>query len=367
MSKPELYIGLMSGTSVDSIDSALVSFLGEQQTLISFYSHPIPADIKTSLLHLNQSKNIDLGRLCQLERQLGELFAETVNSHLKRDDIPKDKITAIGSHGQTIFHAPEIGMSLQIGHPAVIAKHTGITVAADFRIDDMALNGQGAPFAPVYHQALFTEADKTSFAVNIGGISNISILTHNSAPHGFDSGPGNAILDEISQTYFQCGYDKDGEIALSGNINTALLEVALSDNYFSLAAPKSTGRDYFNLDWLQSLTTTDIPPADLMATATEITAQCIANAIKSFLQNAEKHPVWICGGGAFNPYLIKRIQHRLPNCDVQSSSTKKVNPDAIEAMLFAWLAQQRIHNRTVNLSASTGATRNAVLGGIWHP
>lgn len=366
----------MSGTSVDAVDAALVAFNDSDALpqLKALYSHPIPEKLKKALLACNQQSQLSLEEFCQLQVDTGRLFSETVLKLLKQESLPAGEITAIGSHGQTIFHAPEIGMSLQIGHPAIIAKQTGITTVADFRIDDMALGGQGAPFAPAFHQYLFAEPEQTAVAVNIGGIANISLLPAGNAFEpllGFDTGPGNGLMDEVCQRFFNQPYDESGRLAKSGAIHSELLEKLLSDDYFAKSAPKSTGRDKFNWQWLEqfqltSIQPNSIQPKDLLTTLTELTAITIAQAISSQKEYANNN-VWICGGGAFNEYLMQRLQSHLPNAKVQSSNEKGIHPTAIEGMLFAWLAKQRLNNRPVNLKDVTGASRNAILGGVWQP
>ncbi len=372
----DLYIGLMSGTSVDAVDATLVAF-NDSDThpkLEALYSLPIPEQLKKALLDCNQRNQLSLEAFCQLQVDTGHLFAEAVHQLLKLESLPAGNITAIGSHGQTIFHAPEIGMSLQTGHPAIIAKQTGIKTVADFRIDDMALGGQGAPFAPAFHQHLFAEPEKSSVAVNIGGIANISLIPAGNVSKpllGFDTGPGNSLMDEVCQRFCNQPYDENGNLAKSGTIHSELLEKFLSDDYFAKAAPKSTGRDKFNWQWLnqfqpESIQPNSIQPKDLLATLTELTAITIAQAISSYDEYA-KGNVWICGGGAFNEYLMQRLQSHLPNAKVRSANETGIHPTAIEGMLFAWLAKQRLNNRPVNLKDVTGASRNAILGGVWQP
>ena len=362
----ELYLGLISGTSVDSVDIALVSFDKDGHSLIAFDSYPIILSLREQLLACNHSASLSLEQFCALQRQTGELFVQVVQQFLQEHGISPSAITAIGSHGQTIYHAPEIGMSLQIGHPAIIAKQTGITTVADFRIDDMALGGQGAPFAPAYHQTLFASPHRTNFAVNIGGIANLSVVTTENT-FGFDTGPGNGIMDELCKRDFERSYDMNGDLARQGHIHTELLQRLLDDPYFTRAAPKSTGRDYFNIAWLeQHQHGLDLSSHDLLATACELSAITIAQAVKIYAQQRQEH-VWICGGGAHNHYLIERIQSHLSAQQVDSCLDKSINPDAIEAMLFAWLAHQRVEQKTIPLSKTTGASRDAILGGIWEP
>lgn len=364
----------MSGTSVDAIDAALVAINDTSLQLRHFTSTPLDESLKQTLLACNQTQHIGLHELCRMQADLGKAFAQSVQQLLQESGYRAQQISAIGSHGQTIFHAPDAQMSLQIGHPAIIAKQTGITTTADFRIDDMALGGQGAPFAPIFHQRLFAEDEQTAIAVNIGGIANISVIpakNSRQAVIGWDCGPGNGLLDEACQKYLQCAYDKDGQQARQGTVQKDLLTQLLADPYFKMATPKSSGRDYFNWEWLlkrlTSKTLAEINTADLLATLTELTATCIANEVLKTTKTQDNLSVWICGGGAFNQFLIERIATNLPACTVQSSQGAGYNPDTIEAMLFAWLAYQRIQQKPVALSNVTGATRDAVLGGIWHP
>lgn len=372
----------MSGTSVDAIDAALVSFDNEpnhHSKVHALYSHPIPTDLKKELLACNQAAHITLAKLCELQVTTGQIFAQAVQQLLAQENLPTNQVTAIGSHGQTIFHHPEIGMSLQVGHPAIIAKQTGITTVGDFRIDDMALGGQGAPFAPAFHQYLFTHLQHASIALNIGGIANISFLPAGNTPHlpltGYDTGPGNGLMDEACQRLLGQPYDKDGALAASGKIHSSLLKALLSDNYFAKPAPKSTGRDYFNWQWLETiaqnmdLSLEQIAVQDLLATLTELTARSISKAITATIQqhhNPVVRELWVCGGGAFNHNLLLRLQQHLPNIAVYTSTEKQISPVAIEAMLFAWLAKQRLEHRPVNLKDVTGASRNTILGGVWQ-
>lgn len=368
--EPLFYIGLMSGTSADGVDAALIQISNNKIKLIDFCETPIPSALKTQLIDLNQNQNINLNSLCILEHELGQLFATATNHLVQKNNLKAEEIKAVGSHGQTIFHAPSVPMTLQIGHPAFIAKQTGITTVADFRVDDMALGGQGAPFAPAFHEQLFS-FESGCFAVNIGGIANISHIApanQNTPVIGWDTGPGNGIMDQLCQSQFNCQYDKNGDIAQQGKINQALLSQLLAHPYFSQNQPKSTGRETFNLNWVYEVMQhahLELSKKDLMATLAELTALTIAEQIASL--NAPNQPVFIMGGGAYNPFLIKRIQAHLPNNIVAASSDQGINPNAVEAMLIGWLSHQRINNTPVNLASVTGASRNAVLGGVWHP
>ncbi|WP_127470137.1 anhydro-N-acetylmuramic acid kinase [Thiomicrorhabdus aquaedulcis] len=388
--KAQYYIGLMSGTSADAVDAALVKFEGNTIELIDFHSQPLPSDLKQTLIDLNNHPNIALAQLSQLSVAVAQAFIASAHALLTHSGFKAQQICALGSHGQTIFHAPDMPMSLQIGHPALIAKTLGITTVADFRMDDMAVGGQGAPFAPAFHQPLFAakglqkEASGSIqddyFVVNIGGIANISFLPANGLVLGFDTGPGNALMDEICQHHFNQPYDSNGQLAAQGTINATLLSALLNHSYFSQPAPKSTGRDVFNQAWLnQTLkqhALEDLNAHTVLCTLCELTAQSIAQSI---LKTYEQHTlapaatlsklnpclVWVCGGGAFNGHLMQRLQHHLPFFSVSSSQTCHINPHAIEAMMCAWLAKQRIEHKPVALSAVTGATRDVILGGVW--
>lgn len=383
LTKSTLYIGLMSGTSADGVDAALVEIKPNEIQLIDFISPSLPEALKQSLLTLNDSPKLSLEQFSQLSFDIALQFSQTTQTILSKNKLLAKEIQAIGSHGQTIYHAPHIPMSLQIGHPALIAKTTGIQTVADFRVDDMALGGQGAPFAPAFHQVLFKD-EQACFVVNIGGIANISYLpgsrTPNKAPLGYDTGPGNALMDEVCQQFFDKPFDENGALAQQGRVDNNLLTQLLTHPYFSKARPKSTGRETFNESWLaerlhhyEQSSATKIAKQDLLSTLCELTAQSIAIEIQkvtteqSRTNSALKIPVWIVGGGAYNKDLISRLQNLLPLHQVQSSIAKKINPNAIEAMMCAWLAQQRVALKTIPLSAVTGAKRDAILGGLWLP
>lgn len=384
MSKSTLYIGLMSGTSADGVDVALVEIKPDSNILLlDFISPPLPEALKQSLLALNDSRNLSLEQFSQLSYEIALQFSQATQTILTKNNLHAHDIQAIGSHGQTIYHAPHIPMSLQIGHPAIIAKTTGIQTAADFRVDDMALGGQGAPFAPAFHQVLFTD-EQACFVVNIGGIANISYLPGNNnlmqPPIGYDTGPGNALMDEVCQQFFDKEFDDNGELAKQGKVDNTLLSQLLTHPYFSMARPKSTGRETFNESWLEEIVHhhedslgSRVAKQDLLSTLCELTARTIAAEIQKVttehlqVESAIKIPVWIVGGGAYNGHLISLLQKLLPLHQVQSSSVKQINPNAIEAMMCAWLAQQRIALQTIPLSAVTGAKRDAILGGLWLP
>ena len=365
----------MSGTSADGVDAALIKSTNHQIQLIDFIATELPPHLKQALLKLNDNPKIHLEELCSLHKQVADSFISATQTLLSQNSLAVEEITAIGSHGQTIYHAPDIPMTLQIGHPAFIAKKTGISTVADFRVDDMALDGQGAPFAPAFHKALFSQ-ENPCFVVNIGGIANVSCLPgkqDNLKVIGWDTGPGNALMDEFCQTELNISYDPSGENARQGNIHTKLLSEMLQHPYFLATYPKSTGRDTFHAKWIKSLLSElniEISAIDLLATLCELTAQSIAQQIESVTYSSKDDKplsVWIVGGGAYNDYLLERLQFHLKSYRVASSDLTDINPNAVEAMMCAWLAEQRLNNQPIELASVTGAKRNAVLGGIWHP
>ena len=365
----EYYIGLMSGTSVDGVDAALVEFSENRFSIIGYHTQSIPEALERSLLQLNHTPQIDLEQLCMLQHQVADIFSLATKKLLLKTSFTAKQITALGSHGQTIYHSPTIGMSLQIGHPAIIAKQTGITTVADFRVDDMALGGQGAPFAPAFHEQAFNH-DKACFVINIGGIANLSFVPAPGVSNlrGYDTGPGNALLDEACRREFGIELDKNGDLAKQGTVDKALLKLFLQHPYLAKLAPKSTGRETFNYAWVETQIKQLNAPVnryDLIATLTEFTALSIAQNVQLLAQQQED--VWIVGGGALNEFLLSRIQANLCHHQVASSAKIGIDPNAVEACLCAWLAKQRLDNCTINLAATTGASRNAVLGGIWHP
>ncbi|HEB85507.1 MAG TPA: anhydro-N-acetylmuramic acid kinase, partial [Gammaproteobacteria bacterium] len=334
------YIGLISGTSLDAIDAALVSFNSEHCELQQSLALPIADDIREQALSLLHPGDNELARLCRLDVQLGRLFAEAVQALLAQADLASSAICAIGSHGQTLRHCPDDAFptSLQIGDPNIIVERTGITTVADFRRRDMAAGGQGAPLVPAFHQAMLQDSRYNRVIVNIGGIANITVLTKDPAKPviGFDTGPGNALLDSWTQQHLQQTHDKEGQWAAGGTCHQGLLDTLVKDPYFSLAPPKSTGRETFNLQWLeQSLQNfSGLQAQDIQATLVELTAMTIAQAILKHSPDAEQ--VLICGGGNHNTFLMQRLAAHLPEQTIQSTRSAGIDPDWVEAMAFAW-------------------------------
>lgn len=365
----ELYIGLMSGTSLDGIDAALVDFKGNNVQLAGFEYRPFPADIQNTIQRLSKPDAlISLKEYGAMDAQLGRLFAETVNSLLAKTDIPASSVNAIGSHGLTIYHAPKIKFpfSLQIGDPNIIAELTGITTVADFRRRDIAAHGQGAPLVPAFHQAVFHHPDEHRCIVNIGGIANITVLPkHQSAAViGFDTGPGNTLMDLWIKLHRNLPYDKDGAWAKTGNIGHDLVDLLNQDPYFNTAPPKSTGKEYFSLPWVyQYFDAFSYKAEDIQASLCFLTAITICDAIKRYAPATER--VLICGGGIHNAYLLELIQQNI-ECPVESTEQYGAHPDHVEAMAFAWLARQTINKLPGNLKEVTGARNSVILGGIYQ-
>ena len=362
-SKPELYIGLMSGTSMDGIDAALVDFSASQPELISTHSQPWPDTVQQALIAARDIPDHELDTLSSLDSQTAEIFAEACFELLKNSNHQPRNIIAIGNHGQTIRHRPDIDkpFSLQIGNAQKLAKLTGIDVISDFRTADIEAGGQGAPLAPAFHQAVFQHDDINRVIVNIGGISNITVLPtdKNQAVTGFDCGPGNTLMDAWISQHEQQSYDTDGALACSGKTNARLLANLLMDDYFQLAPPKSTGFEYFNLEWLNRYIDSEISVADIQSTLCDLTATSIIRAINQYAPDTEE--IYICGGGVHNKELMHRLQ-ALTKCPVATTERLGVHPDWVEAMAFAWLAYRNVHQLTGNLPSVTGANKTVVLG-----
>ncbi|MDF1644564.1 MAG: anhydro-N-acetylmuramic acid kinase [Pseudomonadales bacterium] len=380
-----LYVGLMSGTSMDALDCVVVQFDepqknnspadAKQVVLLGTVSLPFPDKMRKKMLQLceggytEKQQTGELLSWAELDHQFAKLSASAVNQLLEQLTIDPAQIRAIGSHGQTIRHFPEhaCAHSLQLGDPNLIAELTGITTIADFRRRDIASGGQGAPLVPAFHQDIFTDNSIDRVVLNIGGIANITLLpADNSQPgSGFDTGPGNTLMDGWIRQHKNKPYDHDGQWAQSGQINTSLLERLLSDDYFLRVAPKSTGRELFNLNWLNShlMSEPDIKAVDVQATLLELTARSIATDINRSFPSGE---VLVCGGGALNSRLLDRLQIHLKSFDVRTSSNAGLEPLWVEATAFAWLAKQTLDGLAGNLPAVTGAAGPRILGGIYQ-
>ncbi len=364
----ELYVGTLSGTSMDGIDAALVRFAPQPQ-LEATHTLAYPPELRAELLALAVPGENEIDRMGQADVRVGKLFGQAVNELLAHVCVAASEVTAIGSHGQTIRHRPKVSapFTLQIGDPNVIAAETGIAVAADFRRKDMALGGQGAPLVPAFHAAIFQKPGVNRVIVNIGGIANVTILSGETVPvRGFDTGPGNTLLDGWARRVLGTPMDYDGALAARGRVSEALLHELLTDEFFRAAPPKSTGPEHFSTAWLEQRLARargNASDTDVQATLMALTAQSIADAIR--VERVQE--VFVCGGGARNPVLMRALAERLPGCTVAATDTLGVAAGWVEAMAFAWLAFQRRHERPGNCPEVTGARRAAVLGGWFLP
>jgi len=357
MINKERYIGIMSGTSLDGVDVVLCEIDNSECTLVSSLEYPIPLELKSDILMMIESRST-LEAQGEIDHRLGLLFTQAVGALLIRENIDASSINAIGSHGQTLWHSPtgEHPFSMQLGDPNIIAAKTGIAVVADFRRKDIALGGQGAPFAPAFHEFIFSNIKSAVSVVNIGGMANITVLGEKLI--GYDTGCGNVLLDMWVAEHQGVSYDKDGEWARTGSVDYGLLDRMMSDDYFEEPYPKSTGREKFNKAWLHGfLSGHTHNPEDVQRTLLELTALSISNEVLKFNPDV----TLFCGGGAKNTFLVERIKALMPNVEVAIAT----NADQIEAMTFAWLAYKRMHNEKVNLKDVTGGRENAVLGGIY--
>jgi len=366
----EIYIGLMSGTSLDGIDAVLVDFSNGAPQLISSHSEPLPQDLRKTLLALNRPAAGEIARMAQADVELGKHFAHSVNKLLTLHGIDKTEITAIGSHGQTIRHNPDADSpyTLQIGDPNTIAELTGITTIADFRRRDLAAGGQGAPLMPAFHAEHLRVNDIGRVIVNIGGMANITLLpaNPNKTVTGFDTGPGNVLMDGWYQRHEKGRYDKGGKWAASGKVDEALLQRMQKDKFFKLAPPKSTGREHYDMRWLDKLIKRHgkrLQRKHVQATLCELTAWSIATAITEYA--AATHDVIVCGGGVHNTALMFRLQALLGGKQVLSSEDFDIDPDYMEAIGFAWLAKRTLDGKSGNLPSVTGAHHSVVLGGVY--
>lgn len=365
---PDLYIGLMSGTSMDAVDAVLADFSSDPPKLLHTHSQPIPAELRDALLSLSTAGGInELERTLQLNIRLGRRFATATQDLLSKSGVMAQHIRAIGCHGQTLRHQPAgpEPYSLQIGHPALIAECTGITTVADFRSRDIAAGGQGAPLVPAFHAAVFRSAHTDRVIVNIGGIANITILPHGHSPvSGFDTGPGNILMDAWAWQQWGERLDQDGQRAAQGSVHQGLLATLLSDPYFALPPPKSTGREYFNPDWLaHKLSRHDsLSAEDIQATLSALTATSIAQAIACYAPQTQE--VLVCGGGVHNMTLLAGLRAQLIN--VESTAVHGFEPGWVEALAFAWLAKQTLEAKPGNLPSVTGARHAVILGGIYQ-
>lgn len=370
---PSLYAGLMSGTSVDAIDCALLHCGADTVDLLATLEHPIPEEIRRQIASISQPGDNEIERLGTLDRQLGQLFADATLALLHSAGYTPEAIAAIGSHGQTIRHRPPFGQAptqpaftLQIGDPNTIAQATGITTVADFRRRDIAAGGEGAPLAPAFHAAAFAAPGVQRAIVNIGGIANVTLLEGTESVLGFDTGPGNTLLDHWVTRHRGTPYDRDGQWSAEGDVDTALLATLLDHEYLVRSGPRSTGKEAFNLEWLDRCIggLGQAPdPQCVQATLAEFTAECIARGIQGSVSRVEE--VYICGGGARNTDLMRRLYRKLQPAALDTTAALGLDPEWVEAAAFAWLAWRTMAGLAGNIPAVTGAGSEVILGGIY--
>ncbi len=357
----ELYIGVMSGTSLDGIDISLCEIADSKCELISSLEYPFDRELKREILEIIDAMTT-LKQVGTLDNKLGHLFADAINTFLLQTKTNPENIRAIGLHGQTLWHQPDGAnpFSMQLGDPNIVSANTKIQVVADFRRMDMANGGQGAPFTPAFHQEMFGDLKRKIAVLNIGGMANLTILGEELK--GWDTGCGNVLMDMWISKCKNVYFDKDGEFAKSGELNTKLLDAMLQDKYLKKLPPKSTGREYFNDTWLANYLPLfqTIKDEDIQRTLLELTAQSIANDVKKTNVNL----LIVCGGGVKNIFLMERLKE-LCKTQIVASDEYGVNSEFMESMAFAWLAKKRIHREKVALSSVTGAKKDSILGGIY--
>ncbi len=366
---PDFYIGLMSGTSLDGVDGVLADFSPTTPLVIGHASAALPAALRAELWQLNGAGADELHRAALAGNALMHVYAGVVGQLLECARVPAAAVRAIGAHGQTVRHRPQefdaTGYTLQLCQPALLAELTGIDVVADFRSRDVAAGGQGAPLAPFFHQSLFGRRGETVGVLNIGGISNLTLLRADGSMLGFDCGPGNALMDAWCARHTGQAYDAEGAWAAGGSVLPRLLELLLGESYFGKPPPKSTGRDLFNPDWLEGHLRAfgAAAPADVQATLAELTAQACSAEIGRH-QPGLRHLV-VCGGGVLNDHLMRRLRALLPDTDASSSAHWGLPPLQVEATAFAWLARKAVQREKLELQSITGARGARVLGCVY--
>jgi len=362
-----LFVGMLSGTSRDGVDIALVSFAGDRPQVLEALCLPYPPELAAELKVM-----IDTGQRPPSQSQerahdhLGRFFSRAVRQLLIHAGVEASEVTAVGSHGQTVWHDPDGNNpeSIQLGNPRLIAEHTGITTVGDFRSGDVHAGGQGAPLAPLLHRALFQPERGVRVVLNLGGIANISVVASDGSITGFDTGPANCMLDAWVQHQRGIAFDENGEWSSGGVVDSVLLLELMRDPYFKKPPPKSTGVEHFNLGWLQNRDrASSLDPRDVQATLAQLTASTVASAVMPFAPA----DVLVCGGGVHNSDVMRRLRHLLPGCPVSSTEIEGLNPDCVEAVLFAWLARERLARRPQDTRTITGADQPVLLGEIYGP
>ncbi len=368
------FIGLMSGTSLDGVDGVLVEFCSPSPLAVRAHAHrAFSPELKRELLALNTASAHELHRAALAGNAVAQVYAEVVRALLATADMAPSEVVALGAHGQTVRHCPGafdgIGYTVQLCNGALLAELTGIDVIADFRSRDVAAGGQGAPLVPAFHRAAFGRDGESLAVLNIGGISNVTVLAADGTTTGFDCGPGNVLMDHWCALHRSEPYDRDGAWAASGSVDQALLAVMQNEAYFSLPPPKSTGRDLFNPAWLtRCLNQTAaagqvIDPVNVQATLTELTAWCCHQSMARYASDASQ--LWVCGGGAYNADLMRRLVQRLPQVKIDSTEAQGLAADQVEAVAFAWLASAWVDRRAGNLPTVTGSRGPRILGALY--
>ncbi len=359
-----LFVGAISGTSVDGLDLALIDISDSVISLMASATHDLPSDLKATLMALGQAQGDDLDRLGHADTALGVFIGKSINDFLVAQNVARADIHAIGSHGQTVRHRPTGSdpFTAQIGDPNHIAEATGITTVADFRRRDMAAGGQAAPLVPLFHQAILGDINESRVVLNIGGISNITLLRPGRPVSGFDTGPGNALLDAWAAEHLGKPYDAGGAWSAKGAVVPALLNACSADPYLELPPPKSTGREHYNLAWLHRQLPEGFRPPDVQRTLVEFTTQSITDALSRWAPESDR--LLVCGGGRHNTFLMDRLND-LVGLPLDTTDAFGWNGDAIEAAAFAWLAHRRLEHLAGNAPDVTGARGERVLGGVY--
>jgi anhydro-N-acetylmuramic acid kinase len=359
---PQHYVGLMSGTSLDGVDAALVDFDLPHGTLVAHHFLPYPDDVRAEALALCATGANEIERAGTLGNRIAELYAEAVAALLARAGSPQ--VAAIGAHGQTVRHRPERGFTVQLLNAPLLAERTRLTVVADLRSRDIAAGGQGAPLVPAYHAACFARPDMHRVVANIGGIANVTDLAPGRPVRGFDTGPGNALLDFWAAEHLGRRYDAGGAWAASGRVVEPMLAAMLREPYFAAPPPKSTGRELFHRAWLDAFNPGGHAPEDVQATLAALTARSLAEAVANHCGGADE--LLVCGGGVHNHAVMRSLAAALPGTRVSPTAAAGIDPDWVEAMAFAWLAREALAGRPGNIPSVTGAAGRRVLGAI-HP
>jgi anhydro-N-acetylmuramic acid kinase len=367
------YIGLMSGTSVDGIDAVAIALGPENKPdqkfrLLAAHIEPFAAAVADQIRSLMKPGSDGLDAYGALDMELGALFAKTALDVAHKAGLKPKDIRAIGSHGQTVRHRPngQRAFTLQIGNPSLIAESTGITTVADFRSRDVAAGGQGAPLVPAFHRWLFHSPTRNRAIINIGGIANITHVPTSGPTAGFDTGPGNTLLDQWVQKHLGKHHDENGAWAAGGKVHVALLQKLNADPYFAMPHPKSTGREYFHLGWLDAALAgigDTIAPQDVQATLVELTASTIAKGIGRIVERTDE--IYVCGGGGHNAALMRSLERHISDVPIQTTEVLGLHPDWVEACAFAWLAHRRLEGLPGNVPNVTGARHTVVLGGLY--